>query len=93
MNRGALERLQIQTQIAQAEGALARRSQFPEVKAWAGYRLRSEALADGGDDFISLGVSIPLSLDYGGSREAEIRGAHLRALAAEERYDGGLRSL
>lgn len=91
--RGELARHRAEAEVAREQAALATRQRFPEVSAWAGYRIRAGGLADGGTDFISLGIGVPLPFDYTGRWEAERRSAELRASAAELRYENVLNVL
>ncbi|NOZ86572.1 MAG: TolC family protein [Deltaproteobacteria bacterium] len=37
---------------------------WPDFTVWAGYRFRAQAGIDGGTDFFSLGLSVPIPFDY-----------------------------
>lgn len=63
---------------------------WPDITVWAGYRLRAEASADPGTDFVNLGLSVPLPFDYTGRAEAA-REQHLaQASAADESLEATL---
>lgn len=91
--RGELERYRADATVARKQSELATRQRFPEVNVWAGYRVRAAGLADGGADFLSIGVGAPLPFDYTGRWDAERRSAELRAKAAEQRYENALNLL
>jgi outer membrane protein TolC len=57
---------------------------WPDITLTGSYRIRSSAGADPGKDFVSLGIGIPLPLDYTNHRES-IEAAHnFKAKAADE---------
>lgn len=59
----------------------------PDITLWTGYRLRQEVGTDKGDDFLSVGMSVPIPFDFKDRYDAKSR-AHLAdALASEEKYD------
>jgi len=58
----------------------------PDVTLWTGYRVREEVGMDRGDDFFSVGLSVPIPIDYTERYRAKRR-AHLAdALASEQKY-------
>jgi outer membrane protein TolC len=59
---------------------------WPDITVWTGYRIRREVGMDRGEDFVSIGMSVPIALDYKRRYEAK-KGARLaNALASEEKY-------
>ena len=58
----------------------------PDFTLWTGYRLREEVGMDEGDDFFSVGVSVPLPVDYTDRYDAKGRACFSDALASEEKY-------
>jgi len=63
---------------------------WPDITAWAGYRVRTSAGADPGADFFTVGFSVPLPFDYTGRADAQ-REQHLAlAASADESYRAAL---
>ncbi|MDY6988686.1 MAG: TolC family protein [Thermodesulfobacteriota bacterium] len=58
----------------------------PDITLWTGYRIREEVGADKGEDFFSVGVSVPIPIDYKGRYDAKKRACLADALASEEKY-------
>jgi len=59
---------------------------WPDITLWTGYRIRQEVGMDEGEDFLSIGMSVPIPVDYKGKYEAK-KGVHLaNARASEEKY-------
>ena len=65
-----------------ASARRARREGYPDVTLWAGYRVRTQAGADPGRDFVSFGVSVPLPLSYDRRSRSESRHDERMAAAA-----------
>lgn len=76
-DRPALEGLWQQEALSASKAELAVAQGRPDVSVWAGYRVRTQAVA--GDDLASVGVSVPLPH---GSRE------RARAQAEQARLEG-----
>jgi len=69
-----------------ASARRARREGYPDVTLWAGYRVRTQAGADPGRDFVSLGMSVPLPLSYDRRSGSESRhDEHMAAAALQDR--------
>lgn len=76
------------TAVHDTHVASARRAQregYPDITVWAGYRVRTQAGADPGRDFVSLGLSVPLPLSYDSRSRSESR--HDERLAAAALQD------
>ena len=58
----------------------------PDITLWTGYRMRKEVGADKGGDFFSVGVSVPIPVDYKGRYDSKRRACLADALASEEKY-------
>lgn len=58
---------------------------WPDITLWAGYRIRSQAGKDAGGDQMSLGIAVPLPLDYTGHSEAQKAMLLSEASAMDER--------
>ena len=54
---------------------------WPDIKVWAGYRIRSQAGMDDGTDQMSLGLAVPLPFNYSGSFDAQ-KAMHLSEVSA-----------
>jgi cobalt-zinc-cadmium efflux system outer membrane protein len=92
--RPALALLEQQARTEQARARQARREKYPDITAWAGYRVRTEAGADPGTDFVALGLSLPLTLFQNDRRWGSVqRAARARARAAEAERDAELDSI
>ena len=85
--RAKRPRLRLLEQRAETERARVRQAQrekYPDITAWAGYRVRIEAGTDPGADFFALGLSVPLTFFHSDSRWGTVqRAARARAQAAE----------
>jgi len=84
--RPRLALLEQQASTERARARQARREKYPDITAWAGYRVRTEAGADPGTDFFLLGLSVPLPFfqndsRWGGAERAAK--ARVRAAVAE----------
>ena len=91
--RGVLRQYQAEQVAAERMADLAKRQRSPELSVWAGYRLRSNNLADGGADFLTVGFGGTLPFDYAGRYAAEHKQAEHTAEAALHSYDGALDTL
>jgi len=81
--RPALALLEQRARTAQARARQAQRERYPDITAWAGYRVRVEDGADPGTDFVMLGLSVPLTLFQNDRRWGTAqRAARARARAA-----------
>ena len=58
----------------------------PDVTLWTGYRIREEAGADEGVDFLSVGMSVPIPFDFTDRYDAKWRAYHAESLASEQKY-------
>lgn len=70
----------------EAQSRLADLDYKPDFNVWAGYRLRDDALADGGSDFISTGVTINLPVRLS-RRRAAVAEADSGQRMAHQRYN------
>jgi len=59
----------------------------PDITLWTGYRIRKEVAADKGNDFFSVGVSVPIPVDYKDRYNAKTKARLAHALASEEKYN------
>ncbi|MBW2173141.1 MAG: TolC family protein [Deltaproteobacteria bacterium] len=59
----------------------------PDITLWTGYRLRKEGDMDKGDDFFSVGLSVPIPIDYTDRYDAKRRACLADSLASEEKYN------
>lgn len=59
---------------------------WPDITVWAGYRIRREAGADPGRDFVSAGLSVPIPFDYKERYNAKRAAFLADARASEEKY-------
>jgi len=59
----------------------------PDITLWAGYRIRKEIAMDQGTDFISIGASIPLTLDYNNRNKSKESLFKYNAAAATAKID------
>jgi len=76
------KRTELERLAADKEG----HEKYPDITVWTGYRFREEAGLDEGEDFLSVGVSVPIPVDYKGRYEAK-KGIHLaNARASQEKY-------
>jgi len=69
----------------QASKQLAQRDYYPDFGLWASYRFRDDNLPDGGEDFVSAGVSLNLPF-YVGKRRAAVAGADAGVSMAYQQY-------
>ncbi|MDG1482401.1 MAG: TolC family protein [Myxococcota bacterium] len=82
-HRPLLERLQADTDIAEASGALARADGRPDISVWAGYRVRTaESQSDRGEDLVSVGLSVPIPVGSADRADAAVAAASQQAAAA-----------
>ncbi len=58
----------------------------PDLTLWTAYRIREEVGMDEGEDFFSVGLSVPIPIDYKGGYDAKRRARLADALASEEKY-------
>ena len=70
-----------------AQRKLARLDYKPDFTLWAGYRWRDDALADGGTDFISTGISFNLPLRKARRSAAVVEADSALRLAHQKRND------
>ncbi|MHC4816069.1 MAG: TolC family protein [Planctomycetota bacterium] len=82
--RPLLRRYQAQAAARRAAAARAAREGYPDISTWLGYTLRVDSGADPGTDFVSLGLSLPLSLSYGRRWGSLQREHELQAKQAEQ---------
>ena len=66
------------------------REGYPNISAWFAYRVRIEAGADPGTNFVTLGVAMPLPLSYDRRWGSKKREHELRARAAEQAREAEL---
>jgi cobalt-zinc-cadmium efflux system outer membrane protein len=58
----------------------------PDLTLWTGYRIREEVGMDKGEDFFSVGLSVPIPIDYQKGYDAKRRARLADASASEEKY-------
>lgn len=63
-HRPKLQHYLEQARTRRLEAKRLAREGYPDLTTWIGYRLRTEAGADPGTDFFSVGVSVPIPLSY-----------------------------
>lgn len=73
-----------QARTRRAAAKRAAREGYPDITAWFGYRIRLEAGADPGTNFVTLGVSVPLPLSYDDRARSSQLEQEALALAAEQ---------
>ena len=88
--RPLLRRYQAQAAARRAAAARAAREGYPDISAWFGYTFRIDSGADPGTDFVSLGLSLPLSLSYGRRWGSLQREHELQAKKAEQEREAEL---
>jgi len=77
--------------LAERKTAAARSyERWPDFSLWLGYRIRTEAGADPGVDFMSVGFSIPLPFDYSGTADAKQREHLARAQSLQFKAESAL---
>lgn len=64
-----------------------RSERFSDFSVRLGYRLREEQGMDPGDDFVSLGIAVPLPFDYTNRWRAQNRTFLMEAEAARQQYE------
>ena len=69
----------------EAESALAEKDYYPDFGLWASYRVRDDNLPDGGEDFISAGISMNLPI-YLEKRRAKVADAKAGLTMAKRQY-------
>lgn len=68
----------------------AAREGYPDLTAWIGYRVRTEAGADPGTDFFSAGISVPIPFSYSSRWGSQDREHKARARSAEQQREAEL---
>jgi outer membrane protein TolC len=58
----------------------------PDITLWTGYRIRKEVDMDEGEDFFSVGLSVPIPIDYKSRYHARRKARLADALASGEKY-------
>ncbi|MEN0068373.1 MAG: TolC family protein [Myxococcota bacterium] len=90
VDRPAIQQKQAEEDAAQRQKQLARREALPDVRLWAGYRLRQfESPTDTGVDFVSIGLGVPIPV----SRARTGRAARNAALAEASRSQNAREAL
>jgi cobalt-zinc-cadmium efflux system outer membrane protein len=83
-----------QGEAAHKQATAAREDVWPDVTAWLGYRVRLPAGTDRGDNFVTAGVSVPITSPWSGVREdADARAAEANAEAKRAERRALLRML
>jgi len=78
---------QAQSQVAMAKAL--RQEVWPDIKTWVGYRVRLPSDNDAGNDFFSLGISVPIGWSSGSRRwEASALQKEAQANALVAQYKG-----
>jgi cobalt-zinc-cadmium efflux system outer membrane protein len=62
------------------------RERWPDITVWLGYRFRVEAGMDDGTDFMSIGASVPIPINYTKSYESQEKQYLELAGSAEQSY-------
>jgi len=68
-----------------AQRSLAKRDYYPDFGLWAGYRFRDDQLPDGGEDFVSAGISLNLPI-FLAKRKAAVADAEAGVTMATQLY-------
>jgi cobalt-zinc-cadmium efflux system outer membrane protein len=79
-----------QAKTRRAAAKQAAREGYPDLTAWIGYRVRTEAGPDSGTDFFSAGISVPIPLSYNSRWGSLKRENKARARAAEQQREAEL---
>ncbi len=85
-NRPALAALEQKAKASRIGADQAERERWPDITVWLGYRFRMEAGMDDGTDFMSIGASVPIPINYTGSNKAQEKQYLELAGAAEQSY-------
>jgi cobalt-zinc-cadmium efflux system outer membrane protein len=72
-DRPLLKRYTAERETHLASARRAEREGYPDITLWAGYRVRTQAGADPGRDFASVGLSLPLPFSYDARSGSERR--------------------
>jgi len=89
-HRPQLKRLKALAVAYRAAAEQERLERFPDVTAWAGYRLRATTDQDPGTDFFSVGLSVPLAVDYTNRFRARSAAEMSKARATDAAYAAAL---
>ncbi len=82
--RPALKGLKAMAKAKRLAADAAGYERWPDITVWAGYRIRRQAGMDDGTDQMTLGLGIPLPLNYTGSSNAKKAMRLSEASAVEE---------
>ncbi len=85
-NRPALAALKQKAKASRISADQTERERWPDITVWLGYRFRVEAGMDDGTDFMSIGASVPIPINYNKSYEAQEKQYLELANAAEQSY-------
>jgi outer membrane protein TolC len=83
-HRPLLKHYLAQAATFRAAAARAAREGYPDISAWFGYTIRTEAGSDPGTNFVTLGVGLPLPLSYDRRWGSKKREYELRATEVEQ---------
>ena len=89
-SRPLLQHYLAQAKTLRATARRAAREGYPNISAWFAYRIRLEAGADPGTNFVTLGVAMPLPLSYDRRWGSKKREAELRAKMSEQSREAEL---
>jgi outer membrane protein TolC len=89
-NRPVLKAIKAQVDWRHLAADQAAYERWPDITVWAGYRIRSSAGMDPGDDFFSVGLAVPLPFDYTGRSTAKEEEHLASARAADQSYQARL---
>ncbi len=79
-----------QARTRRAAAKQAAREGYPDLTAWIGYRVRTQAGPDVGTDFFSAGISVPIPLSHDSRWGSQRREQRARARAAEQQREAEL---
>jgi cobalt-zinc-cadmium efflux system outer membrane protein len=89
-DRPLFKRFVAEAEAFRSAARRAKREGYPNITLFGGYRVRTQAGADPGKDFVSLGVSLPLPLSYDERWGSEARQNEKLAEAATQERDAAL---
>jgi cobalt-zinc-cadmium efflux system outer membrane protein len=85
-NRPALAALKQKAKASRMNADQTVRERWPDITVWLGYRFRVEAGMDDGTDFMSIGASVPIPINYTKSYESQEKQYLELAGSAEQSY-------
>jgi outer membrane protein TolC len=85
-NRPALAALKQKAKASRMNADQTERERWPDITVWLGYRFRAEAGMDDGTDFMSIGASVPIPINYTKSYKAQEKQYLELASSAEQSH-------